>query len=364
MKRTTRLKPLPAPSPATLRAPKKSSSSSLTQSIGWREYITDTKNPNFDSLRPEDVLNDARIKAHRAAYKLIKELSSNADWSTNTYHQIVTAESLTAGLILSTIVDVPFGGAFKYGCFGVYDTDAKRTYLGVKVENLYTHRCAREMAEGALKNSNASIAIAVSGNAMPNQGVDSFDEIAKLGEVFIGVAGYKDDKTILCETSVYNFCIDHSNAFNLCKLWHDTVVDKSKAAKFSDVKANIKNLTSGFNDYITTSFVSNYIRNKTAEIALKKAFNFVKKNKLAIPSFLKTDRPPHENGNNPCNNVLLQSTRGTLTTECLNQNCNDISRISTSQYRNSALLPYAISKQQGGKRSKRSKKTNKRKNKN
>lgn len=352
MSKITGLRPLPAPI--------KKSLSSLSKST-WKDYITDTKNPNFDSLRPEDVLNDARIKAHRAAYKFIKELSSKADWSTNKYHQVVTAESLTAGLILSTIVDVPFGGAFKYGCFGVYDTDAKRTYLGVKVENLYTNRCAKEMAEGALKNSNASIAIAVSGNAMPNQGVDSYDDISKLGEVFIGIAGYKNDNTILCETFVYNFCVDHSNAVNLCKLWHDTVVDKSKAAKYSAVKANIKNLASGFNDYITTSFVSNYIRNKTAEIALKKAYNFVKKNNLAIPSFLKTDRPSAENANNPCNNVLLQETRSRITTECLNQNCNDISRVSTSVYRNSAILPYAIAKQQGGKITKR--RNNKRKNK-
>jgi len=240
----------------------------------------------FDSLRPEDVLNDARIKAHRAAFLLIKHMSNIADWDNGYVHQVATAESLTAGLIFSTIVDVPIGGAHKYGCLGVYDTDAKRIFLGVKVENLYTHRCAKEMAEGVLKNSNATIAIAVSGNAMPNQGIDKFDDIAKLGEVFIGIAGYKDDGTIICETFVYNFCVEHSNAINLCKLWHDTVVQKSQIAKISEAKKKVPELASGFNDFITTSFVSNYIRNKTAEIALLKALRFIKKNKLAIPSFL------------------------------------------------------------------------------
>lgn len=329
-----------------------SKSSSKYLSSPWDKVVKTDFYAPFDSLRPEDILNDARIKAHRAAYKLIKELSTSADWNKGYVHQVATAESLTAGLIFSTIVDVPFGGAHKYGCLGVYDTDAKRIFLGVKVENLYTHRCAREMAEGILKNSNASIAISVSGNAMPNQGVDKFDEIAKLGEVFIGVAGYKNDGTILCETFVYNFCVEHSNALNLCKLWHDTIIQKSQISKIPEAKARVPQLASGFNDFITTSFVSNYIRNKTAEIALLKALKFIKKNKLAVPSFLQSDRPRHESDENPCNNKLLERTRTSLKTECINANCFDTSR-DNSKFKNSALLPFKVSG--GKKKSKKSK---------
>jgi nicotinamide mononucleotide (NMN) deamidase PncC len=58
-------------------------------------------------------------------------------------------------------------GDHKYGAFSVYNTDAKRVFLGLRVENVYTRRCAKEMAEGILKNSNATIGIAVTGNAMP-----------------------------------------------------------------------------------------------------------------------------------------------------------------------------------------------------
>ena len=64
---------------------------------------------------------------------------------------LATAESLTRGLIFSTLVDMPLGGSTKYGCFSVYDTDAKRIFLGVNAGDLYTHRCATEMAVGVLK---------------------------------------------------------------------------------------------------------------------------------------------------------------------------------------------------------------------
>ena len=54
-------------------------------------------------------------------------------------------------------------GWCKYGCFGVYDTDAKRVFNSVKVDDVYTHTCAKEMAVGLLKNSNATLAISVTG---------------------------------------------------------------------------------------------------------------------------------------------------------------------------------------------------------
>jgi PncC family amidohydrolase len=270
---------------------------------------------NFDSLRPEDILNYARIKAHRSAYLLIKNLSKISDPKNNKIHQLATAESLTGGLIFSTIVDIPIGSIHKYGCFGVYDTDAKRNLLGVKVKNLYTNKCAKEMAEGVLKNSNASIAISVSGNSMPTQNLDN---IKKLGEVFIGIAGYRDDGTIICETFVYNFCTEHSNAINLCKFWYNTVIQNSKS------KRRIPN------DIITTSFVSNYIRNKTTEIALLNAIKFIKNNKLAYPSFL------HESKSNPLNKKHFRSN---LKTKCINENCNDITR-KNGIYKNSALLKF------------------------
>ncbi len=126
--------------------------------------------PSFDMLHAEDVLHEVRSRAHKKAYDLLSYIASIKSVNNQT-HKIATAESLTAGMMFSTLVDISLFGSYKYGCFSVYDTDAKRTFLGVKVKDVYTHRCAKEMAEGILKNSNATIGLAVTGNAMPYQGI-------------------------------------------------------------------------------------------------------------------------------------------------------------------------------------------------
>lgn len=144
----------------------------------------------FQQLKPADYVSQARIDSHRAAYQLLDKLidhktetakaardaaapAAAAAAATATLrevnHQVVTAESLTGGLIFSTLANIPYGGGHKYGAFSVYDTDAKRIFLGVKAPDVYTRQCAAEMAAGALRHSNASMAIAVTGNAMPDQ---------------------------------------------------------------------------------------------------------------------------------------------------------------------------------------------------
>jgi PncC family amidohydrolase len=94
---------------------------------------------------------------------------------------IVTAESLTAGLIVSTLVDIPGYGSYVYGGFIVYDSDAKRKFIDVVTPSVYSSKCAEEMAVGALNNSRALLAIAVTGHAGPANEQD-------LGQVDIGVA--------------------------------------------------------------------------------------------------------------------------------------------------------------------------------
>ncbi len=175
----------------------------------------------------------------------------------------MTAESLTAGLIFSTLVDIPFGGKHKYGCFGVYDTDAKRVFLGVEVEDVYTHKCAKEMAVSALKNSNASIAISVTGNAKAGTKASSATldaKLDKLGEVFIGIAGYSDENKIKVATNVYNFC----HGIDTC---HD------------------------YNDSNKSYQISMYVRYATVAQALKDCHSFLEQNKdLMIPSFISKNR--------------------------------------------------------------------------
>jgi len=95
---------------------------------------------------------------------------------------VVTAESLTAGMIVKMLVDVPGNGGSVYGGFAVYDTDAKRQMLGVKTEGVYSHKTAYQMAEGALMNSRAAVSIAVTGNAMVTR-----TDLSHMGQVFFGI---------------------------------------------------------------------------------------------------------------------------------------------------------------------------------
>lgn len=96
---------------------------------------------------------------------------------------IITAESLTAGLMASTLIDVPGMGLHVYGGFIVYDTDAKRHWLDVDTPGVYSTTTAIQMVLGALTNSRAMVAVSVTGNAMTTP-----ENTDKLGDVFIGVA--------------------------------------------------------------------------------------------------------------------------------------------------------------------------------
>jgi PncC family amidohydrolase len=97
---------------------------------------------------------------------------------------VVTAESLTGGMIVSSLVDVPLYGPYVYGGFATYDSDAKRQFLGVKVGDVYTKECSLEMAEGTLVNSRALVGLAVTGKAGPVEKAD----LDSLGVVDVGVA--------------------------------------------------------------------------------------------------------------------------------------------------------------------------------
>lgn len=83
---------------------------------------------------------------------------------------LVTAESCTAGLIASTLAEVPGAGALLDCAFVVYSPEAKRRCLGVSQRTLASHNLtseavAREMAIGAAHRSPANVAISNTGLA-------------------------------------------------------------------------------------------------------------------------------------------------------------------------------------------------------
>lgn len=221
--------------------------------------------PTFKELLPKkdtlNVIDNIKLLAHKSAYDLLVLLNSLA--TRDKYLQVATTESLTAGLIMSTLVDIPWGGYLKYGCFGVYDTDAKRVFNGVSVDDVYTHKCASEMAIGVLKNSNATLSIAVTGNAMPLN-----EHANMLGEVFIGIAGYNIDNEIIFMTKSINACIENENDEfkKTCKKWYKTIVYDKKYNPRSD-----------------TATVSQEIRNYTAYKALELCKEFVNKFNPIVP---------------------------------------------------------------------------------
>ena len=108
---------------------------------------------------------------------------------------IATAESCTAGLIAGEITAVSGSSAIFDRGFVTYTNDAKVEMLGVSRASLdqfgaVSEQVAKEMAEGALKNSNANFAISVTGIAGPG-GSDNKPE----GRVCFGIAAENADTT-------------------------------------------------------------------------------------------------------------------------------------------------------------------------
>jgi len=91
--------------------------------------------------------------------------------------KLAAAESCTGGLIANRITDVPGSSAvFTHG-FVTYANEAKRDLLGVPQAMLDEHGAVSEpvvraMAEGALKASDADVAVAVTGIAGPGGGTE------------------------------------------------------------------------------------------------------------------------------------------------------------------------------------------------
>ncbi|ARF11151.1 nicotinamide mononucleotide NMN deamidase PncC [Klosneuvirus KNV1] len=217
----------------------------------------------FDKLTFSDEIELIKSKAHLAGYNLLKTLHQH-----NQKLTLITAESLTGGLIFSTLVDIPFGGIHKYGCISVYNSESKNMFLDVITTNIYSHKCAKEMAINALLKSKATIAISATGNAMPQE-----DKKEHLGEVFIGIAGYVNDNTIKVTTQVYNFCYyeNMDKNINLKTIIHN--------------KINIPfDILDNYNDLQLTSLMAQYIRYATVERALNICQEYINNNHLIIPS--------------------------------------------------------------------------------
>ena len=63
----------------------------------------------------KQIIDKIQVKVEEAAYDLLKTVNQKYV-SSGVELQIATSESLTAGLIMSSLVNIPIAGRFKYGC--------------------------------------------------------------------------------------------------------------------------------------------------------------------------------------------------------------------------------------------------------
>jgi nicotinamide-nucleotide amidase len=116
---------------------------------------------------------------------------------------VAAAESCTGGLISASLTDVPGSSAVVDRGFVTYTNDAKVEMLGVPLGSIESQGAVsdivvRAMVAGALENSRADVAVAVTGIAGPTGGTEAKpvglvyiasqtrDGLASVQEIFFG----------------------------------------------------------------------------------------------------------------------------------------------------------------------------------
>ncbi len=104
--------------------------------------------------------------------------------------KLAAAESCTGGLVAALLTEIPGSSDVVERGFVTYSNEAKRELLGVAEATLAVHGAvsaptAREMAEGALRASQAAIAVSITGVAGPGGGSPE----KPVGLVHFGCAG-------------------------------------------------------------------------------------------------------------------------------------------------------------------------------
>ena len=116
----------------------------------------------IDQLLPDDI-----------EYLAKKVVAANCEAG----RKVVVAESCTGGLVASALTEVPGSSAVFDRGFVTYSNEAKMEMLDVPSGIIETFgavsiACVWAMAKGALDNSDADVAVAISGVAGPDGGTE------------------------------------------------------------------------------------------------------------------------------------------------------------------------------------------------
>lgn len=140
--------------------------------------------------------------------------------------KVTTAESCTGGLIAKRITDIS-GASEIFECGIIsYANEIKHRVLGVSEDDLnkfgaVSEPVAKQMAQGALKVSDADIAVSITGIAGP----DSDSTNKPVGLIYIGLADKNNVWVQELRTSrkdrSYNRYVGASNALNMIRLYID-----------------------------------------------------------------------------------------------------------------------------------------------
>lgn len=114
----------------------------------------------MESILPEDVLALAR--------RVVEENAAAG-------RKIALAESCTGGLVAAALTEIPGSSAVLDRGFVTYSNEAKQQMLGVSEDIIDTLGAvsvatAWAMAQGAIRHSQADVAVAISGVAGPDGG--------------------------------------------------------------------------------------------------------------------------------------------------------------------------------------------------
>jgi nicotinamide-nucleotide amidase len=104
--------------------------------------------------------------------------------------RIATAESCTGGLVSGALTEIPGSSRVLDRAFITYSNNAKAEMVGVKVDRLLAYgavsaEVATDMANGAVKHSDADMAISITGIAGP----DGATPQKPVGLVYMALAG-------------------------------------------------------------------------------------------------------------------------------------------------------------------------------